>query len=121
MASGRRYWLEAPGEELIDGLQRGLAVEAGGAGDGAVSGVDVSASRRAEAAGDLSEHDGGADFALAGVVGCRHVWIFKEDEELGSPCLDRGLQRAADGLGRGQDHKRIEAALGFGVILPQRR
>ncbi len=71
------------------------------------SGVDLSAPRRAEAAGDLTEDDGGADFSLAGVVGGRHVGVFEEDEELGSPCLDGGLQLAT--------------ALGSNVILPQRR
>jgi hypothetical protein len=32
---------EGTGEELSDGLQRGMAVELGCAGDGAVAGVDV--------------------------------------------------------------------------------
>jgi hypothetical protein len=85
------------------------------------SGVDLSAPRRAEAAGDLTEDDGGADFSLAGVVGGRHVGVFEEDEELGSPCLDGGLQLAAGGMRRGHDNKRIETALGSNVILPQRR
>ena len=41
--SGCERGLEGTGEELGDGLQRGMAVELGGAGDGAVAGVDVCA------------------------------------------------------------------------------
>lgn len=42
----------------------------------------------AEAAGDLADHDGGADLALGDVVGGGHVAAGEEDEELRPPGLD---------------------------------
>lgn len=109
------------GEELADGLQRGLSVEPGDAGDRAVAGVDVCAPVGTKSAGDLAEHHRWPDFPFAGVVGRRHAGVFEEDEELGPPGLDRGLQVAAGRVCRGQSNERIEAALGAGVVLPQRR
>ena len=75
----------------------------------------------AEAAGDLAEHDRRTDFPLGDVVGGRHLGVLEEDEELGAPRLDGGLQLTAGRVRRREGDKRVEAALGAGVILPQRR
>src|SRR5512144_824976 len=96
-------------------------MEPGGAGDGAVAGMDLRAPFRAEAAGDLAEHHRGAEFPLAGIVGCRDVRVFEEDEELGSPGLDRILQRAAGRMRWRDGDERIQTTLGAGVVLPQGR
>jgi hypothetical protein len=119
--SGYRRWRERTGEEVADGLQGGLAMEPGCAGDGAVAGVDLGAPVRAEASGDLAEHHRWPDFPFAGVVGCRYPRIFEEDEELRPPGLDRGLQFAAGGMRRGCGNERIEAPVRAGVIVPERR
>lgn len=76
-------------------------MEPGGAGDGAVAGMGAGTPVGAKAAGDLAEHHRWPDSPLAGVVGCRDPAIFEEDEELGAPSLDRGLQLAAGGMCRG--------------------
>ncbi len=65
-----------------DGLDRGLAVEPGGAGDGAIAGMDPGAPVGAKAAGDLAQDDGGPEFAFADVVGRRYAAVFENDEEL---------------------------------------
>lgn len=52
-------------DEVSDGAPGGLALQAGGSGDGAIADV--------RAVGDLSEDDRGSDFPLAAVVGGRCV------------------------------------------------
>jgi hypothetical protein len=51
----------------------------------------------------------------------RHAGVFEEDEELRPPRLDRGLQLAAGRMRRRCGDERIEAPLGAGAIVPQRR
>ena len=73
----------------------------------------------AEAVGDLSEHDGGPDLALAGIVGGGHLAIGQEQEELAAPALDLLLQDKAGWVdGRGaQQH--VELSLGLGRVVGQ--
>lgn len=104
-------------------------MEPGGAGDGAVAGMDPRApvgavpggEAQPQAAGDLSEHHRGAEFPLADIVRCRDVRVFEEDEELGSPSLERILQRTAGRMLWRDGEERIKATLGAGVVLPQGR
>ncbi len=90
---------EAAVDEVADGIEGGLAFDAGGAGDGAVSGMDLRAPVGSEAIGDLAEDDGRPDFALGDVVGGRHAPVGEEDEELGAPRLDLTLENFPGGVG----------------------
>lgn len=56
-------------DEVSDCLQGGLAREARGAGDRAVSGMDLGAPAGTETVCDLGEHTRGADFPRGNVVG----------------------------------------------------
>ena len=89
---------------MVDGLERGLAVEAGGGGDGAVAGVDLGTPIRAEAAGDLAEHHGGADFPLAGVVGGRDPVSSYDSSIAREDCLLSGTRRAGRQGGKPRVH-----------------
>jgi hypothetical protein len=105
-----------PSTRVTDGGHGGFAREAGGAGDGAVSGVDLGAPVGAEPIGDLAEHDRGADFALGDGVGCRHFAVAEEDEEPSPPRLDLLDQGLSGGMGDGSGDQTVEPAFGLGGI-----
>lgn len=76
--------------EAGHGLPGGLAGEPGGAGQGSISGVNMAAPIRAEAAGDLAEDHRWSDLPLGTIVGGGHAAIGQEQEVLASPGLDLG-------------------------------
>lgn len=97
-----------------------LAFQAGGAGDGSVSGMDLGAPVGAESVGDLAEDDGGPDFPFGDVVGGRHASVGQEDEELGAPRLDLPLQKPSGGVSGGVADQGVEASFGLRRIGGQR-
>ena len=109
------------GEELVDGLQCGVGVWLGGPGDGTVTGMDASTPVGAKAAGDLSEHHRWPEFPLGDVVGGRDLAVLREDEEVGAPGLDRGLQITPRVVRRWESNERVDAAFGAGVVTAQGR
>ncbi len=126
------------------GLPGGLAGGPGGAGEGAISGVNPGAPSRSKAAGELAPDDGrqttgarrrapddgrqttgarqgaeddrGPDLPLGTIVGGGHAAVGQEQEVLASPGLDLGPQFAAGAAG-GRDRQAIVEPAGEGSGL----
>ena len=116
---GLSDWPEEGVCDAADGVESGLSCDAGGACGGPVAGMDAWAPLRAEAAGDLSEHDGGPDLPRGDVVGCADAPVLEKDEELGPPRLHLGLEGASGGMGRGRGEQPVEPTVDLGPVLPQ--
>jgi len=107
-------------EELVDGFELSLTRQPGGAGDGAITGMDARTPVGAEAAGDFGVDYEPTDFPLGDVVGWRRLAILQEHEELPPPRLDRPSQFAPRVVRRWQSYERVQAPLGAGVVMAQR-
>ena len=105
--------------DVADSLESRPAGDAGRAGDGPVSGMDLRPPERAEAAGHLSKDDGGADLALGDVVGGADAPVLEEDEELAPPGFHLRLQDPSGSMRDGHRHQSVEATVRVHSILAQ--